>query len=121
MVTWFEIPVIDMSRAKVFYEKVFGIQLRLQKMDGIEMGWFPNKNEPGISTGTLILAGDHYEPSDRGVLVYFSCDDVANEIDRVVGAGGEVIKHKTQISEENGFMAYFMDSEGNRIALHSMK
>ncbi len=119
MVTWFEIPVIDMKRASTFYEKVFDIQITLYKMDGIEMGWFPNKNEIGTATGTLINAGEHYKPSNDGVLIYFSCENVANEIGRVVSAGGKVISDKKQISPEHGYMAYFIDSEGNRIALHS--
>ncbi len=121
MVIWFEIPVINMDRAKTFYEKVFDIEISLHKMEGIEMGWFPNKNETGMATGTLINAGEHYKPSNDGVLVYFSCEDVANEISRVAAAGGKVVSDKKQISEENGYMAYFIDSEGNRIALHSSK
>ncbi len=121
MVTWFEIPVTDMERAKAFYEKVFDIDIGLQKMEGIEMGWFPNKNQAGIATGTLINAGEHYTPSENGVLVYFSCEDVANEIGRVAAAGGKVVSGKKQISENHGYMAYCIDSEGNRIALHSLK
>ncbi|WP_109298693.1 VOC family protein [Aquimarina sp. AU474] len=121
MVAWFEIPVMDMNRAMTFYEKVFNIELQRHQLDGIEMGWFPNKNETGIATGTLIHAKEHYTPSEYGVLVYFACDDVANEIGRVVAAGGKVISDKKQISESHGYMAFFMDSEGNRIALHSSK
>ncbi len=121
MVTWFEIPVTDMVRAKAFYEKVFDIEMNVQQMDGITMGWFPNTNQTGVATGTLIDAGEHYKPSSDGVLVYFSCEDVSNEIGRVEGAGGKVVSDKKQISESNGYMAYFIDSEGNRIALHSSK
>ncbi|PKV51814.1 hypothetical protein ATE84_3914 [Aquimarina sp. MAR_2010_214] len=121
MVTWFEIPVIDMKRAKAFYEKVFDIEISLQDMEGVQMGWFPNPNQVGIATGTLIYAGEHYKPSEDGVLVYFSCDNVANEMSRVADAGGKVVLDKKQISEEHGYMAYFIDSEGNRIALHSLR
>lgn len=121
MINWFEIPVMDMSRAKAFYEKVFDIDITLQMMDGLEMGWFPNKNQSGVATGTLIKSWDHYKPSENGILIYFSCDDVTIEINRVVDAGGTIVSGKKQISENNGYMAYFIDSEGNRIALHSMK
>lgn len=121
MIAWFEIPVEDMQRAIRFYESVFEIEINLQQLDGIEMGWFPNKNQQGMATGSLIKAGEHYKPSKDGVLVYFVCDDVANEINRVEAAGGQVISNKTQISENHGYMAYFIDSEGNRIALHSEK
>lgn len=121
MITWFEIPVTNMNRAKKFYEKVFDIQISLHDMEGVQMGWFPNKNTSGVATGTLIHAGENYKPSKDGVLIYFSCDDVANEISRVEDAGGEIVFNKKEISENNGYMAYFMDPEGNRIALHSMK
>ncbi|AXT55808.1 VOC family protein [Aquimarina sp. AD1] len=121
MVTWFEIPVIDMDRAKSFYEKVFEIEIAIHKVEGLQMGWFPNKNVTGEVTGSLILAGDHYKPSEDGVMIYFSCSDVANEISRVEDAGGKVLSKKTQISEEHGYMAYFVDSEGNRISLHSLR
>ncbi|MFD2564884.1 VOC family protein [Aquimarina rubra] len=121
MVTWFEIPVTNMDRAKTFYEKVFQIEIGLYKMEGLQMGWFPNKNQTGVATGTLIDAGEHYKPSQDGVLIYFSCDDVANEIGRVEAAGGKVLSDKKQISPEHGYMGYFIDSEGNRIALHSQK
>ncbi|WP_405205980.1 VOC family protein [Aquimarina sp. LLG6339-5] len=121
MVTWFEIPVINMDRAKAFYEKVFNIDISLHKMDGVEMGWFPNKNEVGVATGTLIQLDEDYKPSSDGVVVYFSSEDVANEIERVETSGGKVLINKKLISEENGFFAQFIDSEGNRIALHSKK
>lgn len=121
MINWFEIPVTDMDRAKAFYEKVFDLTISLHKMEGIQMGWFPNKNQIGQATGTLIKAGDHYVPSKDGVVVYFSCEDVAEQIGKVETAGGQVISGKKQISADNGYMAYFLDTEGNRIALHSMK
>ena len=121
MINWFEIPVIEMDRAKTFYEKVFNFTITLHKLEGIEMGWFPNKNQIGQATGTLIKAGQNYKPAADGVLIYFSCDNVANEIGRVEAAGGKVLSDKKQISESNGYMAYFLDTEGNRIALHSMK
>ncbi len=121
MIAWFEIPVIQMARAKSFYEEVFEIEITHHKLEGIEMGWFPNKNQIGVATGTLIKADEHYVPSENGVLVYFSCDDVAKEISRVDAAGGKVISGKKQISENHGYMAFFIDSEGNRIALHSSK
>ncbi|WP_103072654.1 VOC family protein [Aquimarina sediminis] len=121
MVAWFEIPVIDISRAKVFYEKVFEIKISLQNLEGVQMGWFPNQKQVGVATGTLIYAGEHYKPSTDGILVYFSCNDVANEISRVEAAGGKILSDKKQISKDHGYMAYFIDSEGNRIALHSLK
>ncbi len=117
---WIEIPVNDMERAIRFYEMVF--QLKLQPMDfgGLQMAWFPNAgNDVPGATGTLIKQ-ESYVPSQEGPLVYFHSDNVQNELDRIEEAGGSIDQPKTQISEEHGFMAVFMDSEGNRIALHSM-
>ncbi|SEM27443.1 hypothetical protein SAMN04487910_4618 [Aquimarina amphilecti] len=121
MVTWFEIPVLNMDRAKSFYEKVFEIEIGIHNVGGLQMGWFPNKNVAGEVTGSLIEAGDNYKPSQNGVMIYFSCTDVANEMSRVEDAGGKILANKTQISKEHGYMAYFVDSEGNRISLHSLK
>ncbi|PWL38578.1 glyoxalase [Flagellimonas aquimarina] len=119
MVGWFEIPVLDMDRAKAFYDEVFKIKIQVQDFGGTLMGWFPwAEGKPGAN-GSLIKHED-YKPSSRdGVLVYFASSDVQNELNRIEKAGGEIIKTKTQISPEVGFMGLFLDTEGNRIALHS--
>lgn len=119
VVSWFEIPVLDMERAKTFYNTVFNIEIQVQDFAGTLMGWFPFAEEKPGASGSLIL-NNAYQPSEnKGVLVYFASDDVNNEINRVETAGGKVIQPKTQISPEVGYMALFIDSEGNRIALHS--
>ena len=118
MVTWFEIPVSDMERAKIFYEKVFDISISLQVMEGIQMGWFPHAGSAPGAMGSLIKNAA-YVPSDEGALLYFTSENVQTELDRVEAAGGRVRQEKTMISTEYGYMAVFIDSEGNRIALHS--
>ena len=117
-VGWFEIPVNDMDRAKKFYETVFDIKVSVQDFNGTLMGWLPSNGDVYGSTGTLIK-DKNYEPSDKGTLVYFSCVDLQDELDRVVAAGGEIRQGRTEISPEHGNMAVIIDSEGNRIALHS--
>ena len=120
MVGWFEIPVVDMDRAKAFYEAVFEVQIQVHDMGGTVMGWFPwAEGKPGAA-GSLIKNPDWYTPSNtKGVLVYFGSADVQIELDRVASAGGRILKAKTQISPDVGYMALFLDTEGNRIALHS--
>lgn len=120
MVGWFEIPVLDMDRAKNFYDEVFQIDIQVQDFGGTLMGWFPwAEGKPGAS-GSLILQKDWYIPSATdGVLVYFSSEDVQQQLDRIEAAGGKILKPKTQISPDVGYMGLFLDSEGNRIALHS--
>jgi len=117
-VAWFEIPVVDMERAKMFYEQVFNIQIQVMDFGGTVMGWFPNAGDVIGATGSLIKQ-ESYVPSHKGILVYFSSTDVQNELDRIETAGGKILQDRTQISPEHGFMAVFEDTEGNRVALHS--
>ena len=120
VISWVEIPVVDMERAKQFYESIFGIEIEVQQFNELLMGWFPYADgKPGAS-GSLVQHSGAYVPSDTmGPVVYFSCDDVQHVLDRVEGAGGHIMQPKTQINEAIGFMGIFLDSEGNRIALHS--
>lgn len=119
MVGWFEIPVTNIERAKTFYDTVFGIEINIQDFGGTLMGWFPFAEGKLGASGSLIQ-NDAYTPSEnKGVLIYFSSEDINTEINRVEAAGGKIVKAKTQISPDIGYMALFIDSEGNRIALHS--
>ncbi len=124
MVSWFEVPVTDMQRAVKFYSEVFNIKIAIHEMGPLVMGWFPfaeDQNRPGAA-GSLVLHKDSYKPSaESGVLVYFSSrtGDLSDELGRIEAVGGKVLQPKTQISEEYGYMALFIDSEGNRVALHS--
>lgn len=120
MVTWFEIPVKDMDRAKKFYEAVLEITITLHDFNGLKMGWFPEAGVEGVTSGSLILQ-ESYVPSKEGVLIYFSSPDIEKALSRVEKAGGIIYQPKTMISEEYGYMGVFIDSEGNRIALHSAK
>jgi len=121
MVGWFEIPVENMDRAITFYETVFDVKLERHAMGLLDMAWFPLVQEGGGSPGTLVRHPDYYKPSQNGVLVYFTAHsgDLANELSRVEAAGGQVLQGKTQISEDHGYMALLIDTEGNRVALHS--
>lgn len=123
VVGWFEIPVLDMDRAIKFYETVFGLKLAKNKLGSLDMAWFPWVENAMGAGGSLVLQKEAYRPSPDGVLIYFTAwsGDLAVELARVEGAGGKVLREKTLISEEHGFMGLFMDTEGNRIALHSRK
>ncbi len=123
MVGWFEIPVADMDRAKRFYETVFNVKISIHDLGGLVMGWFPASENPNTSgsSGSLVMHKDFYKPSTEGILIYFSSADVDVELKRIEESGGTILHKKTLISEEIGYMAVFIDSEGNRIALHSKK
>jgi len=120
-VGWFEIPVLDMDRAITFYNEVFQIKISKQDFGVTEMGWFPFDGNAKGAPGTLIKSDGNYKPSTDGALVYFSSIDVNNELGRIEKAGGKILQAKTQISEDHGYMALFLDIEGNRVALHSQK
>jgi uncharacterized protein len=109
-----------MNRAVQFYERVFDCVLSRQLLGDTEMAWFPGDQNGQGSGGTLIMSGDHYTPSHKGTLVYFSSEDAAIELGRVEDAGGLVLQLKTEITPEIGYMGLFEDSEGNRIAIHSL-
>lgn len=121
VVGWFEIPVKKMERAISFYEKVFDLKLDRHKMGPLEMAWFPWLEDKSGSPGTLVYHPEYYEPSVDGVLIYLTAHsgDLSNELLKVEAVGGKILQPKTEISAEYGYMALILDSEGNRIALHS--
>ncbi len=122
-VGWFEIPVLNMDRAIAFYEAVLGIKLsKAPVMGNIEMALFPMNNGMGAS-GALCCAPEFYKPSTDGVRIYFTSrtGDLSNELARVEANGGRVVMPKTLISEEIGYFAVIMDTEGNCLSLHSIK
>jgi len=118
-VGWFEIPTNDIQRAKKFYEKAFNFKLQAPtKMGEFEMSMFPMERGVEGAAGALIQ-GDGYTPSHEGALVYFSVDDIKDTEARIQVNGGRVHKPKKSIGEY-GYISICEDSEGNRIALHSM-
>lgn len=115
--SWFEIPVTDMDRARKFYEEIFGTNIEVLDLGGLKMGIFPHKD-----VGCALCLHEAYVPSDKGVLVYMNANpDLSGTLGRVEKAGGRVLRGKSMISPEHGHMAVFLDTEGNRLALHSDK
>ena len=119
VVGWFEIPVKDLKRAKAFYEGVFGQKLDLNEMDKMTMAWWPMVMKGVGSSGTLVKAPG-YKPSKSGTIVYFMVTDINATLKKVAKKGGKTLIPRTNIGEW-GFFAHFEDTEGNRIAIHSMK
>ncbi len=121
MIGWFEIPVLDMERAKLFYDIVFNISIYIHDLGGLIMGWFPDAPGKSGASGSLVKHGMYAPSVTDGPLIYFSCEDVNEQLSRVETAGGEILKQKTEIGNGHGFMALLKDTEGNRIALHSQQ
>ncbi|WP_319783014.1 VOC family protein [Oceanisphaera sp. IT1-181] len=121
-VVWFEIYVADMARARKFYEAVLGVTLEpADKMaeDWPEMWMFPGEDDASGACGALVQMNG-MSPGGGGTLVYFSCDDCAEQAHRVVASGGQLARDKFAIGPY-GFIALAVDSEGNMIGLHSMQ
>ncbi len=119
-ISWFEIPAADLARAQKFYETIFEMQMIPLDLDNIRMRMFPIENMVGVG-GALCESGGFHKPSATdGPLIYLNANpDVQIVLDRVEAAGGKVMVPKTEISKEYGFMGVFLDTEGNRIGLHS--
>ena len=116
VLNWFEIAVTDIDRAAKFYGVLFDTNLEVNHGPDFASANFPHNG--GVGGG--LVAGDGYAPNAQGSLVYLNANPDLNVVlNRVKGAGGEVVKPKTDIGE-NGYFALFLDTEGNRVALHSM-
>ena len=117
---WFEIPALDVARAQKFYEAIFDIKMeQMQEMMGMKMTGFPADMGNGKASGALVQS-DMHKPSIDGCVIYLNANPtIQTVIDRIEKAGGKVLMPKTQISPEIGYMAFFIDTEGNKVALHA--
>ena len=117
-INWFEIPATDFARAKAFYEAVLGRAIETMTMGPSTMGFLSMSPD---SVGGAIVQGEGAVPSRTGTLVYLNGgEDLAPMLARVEGAGGSVVVPKTDIGSGFGFFAHFIDTEGNKVGLHSM-
>ena len=116
---WFEIPVTDMQRAKHFYQVVFGIHMDEMNIQDMEMAGFPGEPGSGKASGALVKS-EYHTPSMDGVIVYLNANPAMDDVvARIEPQGGQVLMGKTLITEDIGYMAFFRDTEGNRVAIHS--
>ena len=116
-INWFEIPVRDMDRAITFYSAMLNQPVGKGEFAGMPHGFLPS-SEAGVG-GALVL-GNHLTPAGaNGALIYLNAGfDMDGALTRAQNAGGNILQGKTDIAPQ-GFMAIVMDTEGNRIALHS--
>lgn len=112
-----EIPVTDFSRAVNFYQTIMDLIIEEIEMDGTQMGVFPGD---GDTINLVLVKGDDYNPTTDGAVVYLNAgNDLEPMLQKIKQAGGQVIVPKTEISPEMGFFALFMDTEENKLGLHS--
>ncbi|MCW5652705.1 VOC family protein [Hydrogenophaga sp.] len=119
-ISWFEIPVRDFERARAFYAAVLGRPVQSMDMGPVKMGFLAP--EPGVVGGAIVQGEDGTAPSRQGTTVYLNGgDDLAAMLARVEPAGGSIAVPKTEIGNDFGFFAHFIDTEGNKVGLHSMR
>lgn len=112
-----EIPITDFSRAVNFYQTILGITIQEVDMDGLQMGVLPSDGE---IVNVVLVKGKDYKPTSDGAVLYLNAgNDLQPMLEKVIKNGGLIILEKTQISPEMGFFALFMDTEGNKLGLHS--
>lgn len=118
VISWFEIPASDFKRAVLFYKAVLGLEINETEMFGTKMGFFPSD---GTNVSGALVQGEGYTPTSDGVVAYLNGGKNLQDIlDRVQENNGKVIVPKTQISPEMGFFGMFIDTEGNKLAVHSI-
>jgi predicted enzyme related to lactoylglutathione lyase len=116
-IAWFDLSVRDMARASQFYQSVLACELEAFEMEGTKCAVFPHERE---DVAGCLVEKTEFHPSNDAMLVYFNVEGRLDQaIAEVESNGGKIIEPKKSIGP-HGFRAVVLDSEGNRIALHSM-
>jgi uncharacterized protein len=123
-ITWFEIPVNNTERAKKFYETILDIQMELRKIEETNESLILFPFEEGVVRATsglvsgVLTKNNHSKPSADGTVIYLNAyPEIQPVIDRIEPAGGKIVPPKIKIMA--GYIARFIDSEGNQVGLHS--
>jgi uncharacterized protein len=116
-VSIFEIPATVISRAVEFYQTILDIKIEKMDIPEMQMGLFPIEEQ---MTFGVIIQGEGYTPSANGVTIYLDGgNDLQIILDKIEKNGGKIIIPKTLHADESGYFAMFIDTEGNRLGLHS--
>lgn len=117
---WFELPAKDFKRATAFYATVLDAQIHIDPGPNMQYAYLPSDPQKG-GFGGAIACGENFVPAMTGTTVYLDGgNDLSVPLSRVEGAGGKVILPKTAIGENRGFIALFIDTEGNKVGFHSL-
>lgn len=138
LICWFEIPVKDMERAKWFYENVFDVGFDMQVFGGIQHAVFVNKRGGNFDiTGALRDISENANERIFGSVIFFDVnvigiDNVLKNVEKFGGKilmpktllknklkDGRITIAKTYIDQQSGYVAYIMDTEGNKLGLYS--
>mgnify|MGYP005982976629 CR=1 FL=1 len=112
-----EIPATEMSRAVDFYQAILDITIEKMEFPEMQLGLFPTEEQAVVA---VLMQGEGYTPSSNGVTIYLDGgDDLQGILDKVEKNGGTIVAPKTPHADESGFFALFLDTEGNKLGLHS--
>mgnify|MGYP005819504797 CR=1 FL=1 len=115
-IVWVDIPVTDLDRAIAFYSAVLAGEIKKESFEHFQFGLLPHA-DTSVSGCLVLSPKDHIH--DTGPLIYFNVDG------RLDDAVAQAKKFEVNIIEEkfmmgeHGYRAVIIDSEGNKIALHS--
>ena len=113
--SFFEIPAQNYERAVNFYSDVFDFSIDTCNCDDEIMGMIDAEPIAGA-----IFYKEGYEAGDKGIIISFHFSDFSPILEKVEKFGGKILVPKTKITpDEQGYFALILDSEGNRIGLHS--
>jgi uncharacterized protein len=119
-ICWFDLAVANLERAKTFYSKVLDKQLEICTEGGFTMVVFPHSDNCSDVAGCLYEKTD-FVPNTSDLLIYFDVNKrIHKAVAEVIPNGGKVVSPVEAIGPW-GFRAVILDSEGNKIALHSME
>jgi hypothetical protein len=114
---WVDIPALDLPRAIAFYSALLGQAVTRVQEHGMDFGLLPHVGNS--VSGCLIVDTDN-RPSTTGALIYLSVEGRLDDALGVAQAQGGIVLAEKQAIGPYGFRAIIKDSEGNRVALHSM-
>ncbi len=112
---WFDIPVKDLARASAFYAEVLAIKVDQQSFGEFKFSVLEHQEGNG---GCLVPNASEIT-ADKGILLYLNADGrIRDAVAKVKTQGGQILEEVHPIGP-HGFRAIILDSEGNRLALHS--
>ncbi len=120
LIAFFEIPSLDFKAAVNFYQTVFDVELQVMECESESMAFFTDEN--GHCYGAISYCPSLIPPSDKGVLVSLTCEDMEKTFEKIISLGGKKVIDKTKIESEGmGYFGTFIDCEGNKLGLYSDK
>ncbi|HBN90279.1 VOC family protein [Rheinheimera aquimaris] len=111
---WFDIPVAELKRAADFYSAMLAVKVDIFSEAGFSFAVIEHSDGNG---GCLVP--NPADISNKGVMLYLNVNGrIQDAVAKVNLHGGKVLQAVHAIGP-HGFRAVVIDSEGNRVVLHS--